>query len=125
MDEEFRHMAFCRCCGKEIHETAPTCPICGGKQYLDSHSSTRNEQKDQPIWQSVTSLIIGILCVLTLFDDSSWDDEALLNVAIVAGVGFSLGVVSITYQYAGKGMAVSGVVLNSITALCLIGLVFG
>lgn len=25
-------MVFCRCCGKEIHETAPVCPLCGAPQ---------------------------------------------------------------------------------------------
>jgi rRNA maturation endonuclease Nob1 len=25
-------MVFCRGCGKEIHETAPTCPMCGAPQ---------------------------------------------------------------------------------------------
>jgi TM2 domain-containing membrane protein YozV len=27
-------MVFCRACGKEIHETAPTCPHCGAPQPL-------------------------------------------------------------------------------------------
>jgi hypothetical protein len=27
-------MVFCRGCGKEIHETAPTCPFCGATQGL-------------------------------------------------------------------------------------------
>jgi TM2 domain-containing membrane protein YozV len=27
-------MVFCRGCGKEIHETAPTCPHCGAPQRL-------------------------------------------------------------------------------------------
>lgn len=29
-------MVFCRGCGKEIHETAPTCPLCGAPQGLQS-----------------------------------------------------------------------------------------
>jgi hypothetical protein len=29
-------MVFCRGCGKEIHETAPTCPHCGAPQALKS-----------------------------------------------------------------------------------------
>lgn len=27
-------MVFCRGCGKEIHESAPTCPYCGATQKL-------------------------------------------------------------------------------------------
>jgi hypothetical protein len=29
-------MVFCRGCGKEIHETAPTCPHCGAPQNIPS-----------------------------------------------------------------------------------------
>ncbi|MET3116048.1 uncharacterized membrane protein YhaH (DUF805 family) [Undibacterium sp. GrIS 1.8] len=32
-------MVFCRGCGKEIHETAPTCPHCGASQTVSSTSS--------------------------------------------------------------------------------------
>ena len=34
-------MVFCRGCGKEIHETAPTCPNCGALQNL-SYSQRKN-----------------------------------------------------------------------------------
>ncbi|HEU4374461.1 MAG TPA: hypothetical protein VFS02_13270, partial [Telluria sp.] len=30
-------MVFCRGCGKEIHESAPTCPHCGAPQALGSN----------------------------------------------------------------------------------------
>jgi hypothetical protein len=36
-------MVFCRGCGKEIHETAQVCPLCGAAQgfpYVDSTRST-------------------------------------------------------------------------------------
>lgn len=33
-------MVFCRGCGKEIHETAPTCPHCGAPQSAQDLSST-------------------------------------------------------------------------------------
>lgn len=32
-------MVFCRGCGKEIHETAPTCPHCGAKQRVEGERS--------------------------------------------------------------------------------------
>lgn len=33
-------MVFCRGCGKEIHETAVSCPQCGAVQYLPLASAT-------------------------------------------------------------------------------------
>lgn len=34
-------MVFCRGCGKEIHETAPTCPSCGAPQDIYKAQSSR------------------------------------------------------------------------------------
>ncbi|MYN17014.1 NINE protein [Rugamonas sp. FT107W] len=36
-------MVFCRGCGKEIHETAPTCPHCGAPQ----HASAAGPRSDK------------------------------------------------------------------------------
>lgn len=33
------NMVFCRGCGKEIHETATSCPFCGAKQIITTESS--------------------------------------------------------------------------------------
>ena len=30
-------MVFCKGCGKEIHESAPTCPHCGAPQFINSN----------------------------------------------------------------------------------------
>ncbi len=37
-------MVFCRGCGKEIHETAPTCPHCGAPQHSAAASGPRSEK---------------------------------------------------------------------------------
>ncbi|HUZ66712.1 MAG TPA: TM2 domain-containing protein [Beijerinckiaceae bacterium] len=34
-------MVFCRVCGKEIHDSAPTCPSCGAVQGSPRESSKR------------------------------------------------------------------------------------
>ncbi|MCX7663115.1 MAG: NINE protein [Tepidimonas fonticaldi] len=34
-------MVFCRGCGKEIHETAPTCPHCGAPQKTSGDTSDK------------------------------------------------------------------------------------
>ncbi len=33
-------MVFCRGCGKEIHETAPSCPHCGAPQKISNESTS-------------------------------------------------------------------------------------
>lgn len=37
-------MVFCRGCGKEIHESAPSCPHCGAPQHLRNDTGPRSEK---------------------------------------------------------------------------------
>ncbi len=39
-------MVFCRGCGKEIHETAPSCPHCGAPQQVAGASTGPRSEKD-------------------------------------------------------------------------------
>ena len=36
-------MVFCRGCGKEIHETAISCPHCGAQQTVNGQTSTKSQ----------------------------------------------------------------------------------
>lgn len=113
-------MIFCRCCGKEIHETAPTCPQCGGPQ----QTSTAPQTNDEPLWIPITSLVLGIICALTLLDDSPWDKDTKIGIGLLSGASFVLGAICLNKQKTGKGMAITGVVLSSIALFALIGLSF-
>lgn len=37
-------MVFCRGCGKEIHETAPSCPHCGAPQHATAAFGPRSDK---------------------------------------------------------------------------------
>jgi hypothetical protein len=113
-------MIFCRCCGKEIHETASACPHCGGVQHPSANLS--NQENDGPLWVPITSLVLGIVCVLALFDDSGWDKDTLLGLSSSSITGLVLGGISLNKQKTGKGMAITGVVLSSIALLAFIGM---
>lgn len=117
-----RAMVFCRGCGKEIHESAPACPHCGSIQQAVAGLSSV-QKKEGPIWVPIVSLVLGIVSVLALFDDSSWDEETILGLGVFAVTGLVLGCISLyNKQRAGKGMAIAGVVMSSIGLLALIGL---
>lgn len=113
-------MIFCRGCGKQIHETAPTCPNCGST--LQALTITSGTIKNSPIWMSITSMVFGIVVALTLFDDSGWDKDTILGVGIFACVGLVFGVISLNKKMAGRGMAITGVVLSSIAFLAFLGM---
>lgn len=108
-------MVFCRGCGKEIHESAPSCPSCGAVQAIPAN------RKDGSLWMPITSMVLGIICALALFDDSALDNETILGLFMFAGASIGLGAYSISTQKAGKGMAIAGLVLSVIALLALLG----
>jgi TM2 domain-containing membrane protein YozV/Tfp pilus assembly major pilin PilA len=68
-------MVHCRACGKEIHETAPTCPHCGAPQNISTPSSTIKTHTVAGLWCAflggfgahrfyLGSVVTGILSVL-------------------------------------------------------------
>ena len=50
-------MVFCRGCGKEIHETAPTCPHCGAPQRGALSTASARGAIMLTIWAAVWSLV--------------------------------------------------------------------
>lgn len=56
-------MVFCKGCGKEIHESAPTCPHCGAPQSIaTSNAKTSYTSYDQVPWYRKNWF--AILCFL-------------------------------------------------------------
>ena len=62
------NMVFCRGCGKEIHETATSCPSCGAIQFLIiPKTSEQNRSKEQTEKTNLnTGSIIGSSIIWTL-----------------------------------------------------------
>jgi hypothetical protein len=116
-------MLFCRFCGKEIHEAAMTCPHCGGVQHPTvTRAIHSTESTDGPLWVPITSLVLGIICVLFLFDDLQWDKDTVVGLGGSSLAGFVLGAISLINQKAGKVMAIIGVVLSSVGLLAFVGM---
>lgn len=118
-------MAFCKFCGKEIHISALTCPHCGGVQHSSitvASSGQAGHSDDGKLSMPITSLVVGIVSLCTLFDDSPWDKETIAGVGVFAIISLVLGCVSINKQRAGRRMAIAGVGLSSLTLLALLSL---
>ncbi|APA70129.1 hypothetical protein YQ44_22695 [Janthinobacterium sp. 1_2014MBL_MicDiv] len=110
-------MIFCSCCGKPLHESAPTCPHCGGVQRRQAPA-----QGEGPVWMAIVALVSGIICVLALFSDEAMDEETMWGLFLFSLAGMVFGAVSIKKYIAGKKMAIAAVVLSSISFLALIGM---
>lgn len=109
-------MVFCRGCGKEIHETAPTCPHCGAVQRLsDAHTD------DGTIWVPTISLVLGVASFLAACSDGRWDEDTMWGLAFFSCGGLLFGALSLAKQKTGRGVAIGGVVLSSLALLALLG----
>jgi hypothetical protein len=110
-------MVYCRACAKELHETAPSCPQCGASQ----QAVVPPHAVGTP-WLAIVSLVLGILCVLSLFDDSEWDRDTLTGLGAFAVAGLICGIISINKRNPGHNLAIAGVVLSGLAGLVFLGL---
>lgn len=102
-------MVFCTGCGKELHETAPFCPRCGKPHKPPFAARTADVQGEtQPLWAAIASLVLGVICMLVLLDDSAWDRDTIVGLGMFAGFGFLFGVVSLSISRKGKAIGRGG-----------------
>ena len=111
-------MIFCRGCGKQIHETAESCPQCGAPQVGFP------TQKANYHWSSIAALISGIVVFLMAMTepDGKWDGDTVLGGMILGSIpiAFSLYSFSIS-EYKSRWMAITGITLGIIVVLASIG----
>lgn len=116
---------FCRCCGKEIHRSARTCPQCGGLQGMEEPVAPK--AKEPGLWISIAALTFAIFNGLALLDFS--DGKMLTHNEIVGTLTFVivsvvLGSVSIRKQYSGRKMAIAAVMIAAMSLLSLFGAIY-
>ena len=115
-----RRMAACIWCGNEIYMAAPLCPHCGGAQHPAPASTTSSYRDSGLIWLPIACLVVGVVCMLALFDDSKWDTDAVVGIGTLSVLGLALGTISLSRQRTGKGMAITGLVLSAMTLMATI-----
>lgn len=110
-------MVYCRGCAKQIHETAVACPQCGAQQQVavPAHSSA------SPSWLAISSLVLGVLTALALFDESETSRDELAGLIVFSLLGLALGCISLSQKNPGHHLATAGVVLSGISSLIYIG----
>lgn len=104
--------AFCRQCGHRIHAAAPACPVCG------SHQAAAQPGGSQGF--AIASMVLGIVCMLVVFDDADWDADTAIGMMLFAAAGIGLGAFNLHRKGQGRGMAVSGLVMCGLGVLFLV-----
>jgi len=83
-------------------------------------SAPSHHANDSPFWVPITSLVLGIICVLSFFDDSQWDNDTIFEIGSFSMAVLVLGAISLNKQKTGKGIVITGIVLSSIALLRLL-----
>jgi len=111
---------FCRYCGKEIHESAVSCPGCGAVQSVQQVRSAATPEASS--WMAIASLVTGILGMLTLLDESIWDMETVVGVVVMFACPAAIwGIWTLAERRSGRGMAIAGVVMSAIVFVACVG----
>ncbi len=106
-------MVYCRGCAKQIHETALACPQCGAPQ----QAAVPVPSGSGSSWLAISSLILGILTALVLFDDGEPTSDELAGLLFLSLTGLVLGCISLSQKHSGQALATAGVVLSGLSTL--------
>jgi len=111
-----------------MHDNQPTVYMnAGGAVPVRETPQSNAPEQPPPVdekgtyWLPIPSMVIGILALLTLFDDSPTDHDTMLGMILIAIIGLVLGIISLNKQRKGKGMAIAGIVLSVIAILGWVG----
>jgi len=87
------------------------------------NKAIEKENKDETYWLPVLSMILGIFAMLACFDKGNWSHNIIVGVSFFIILSLTLGIISISIQQKGKGMAIAGITLSILSALIVTGLI--
>lgn len=108
-------MVYCRGCGKELHESAPTCPHCGFVQAVKETIAKGSS------WMAITAFVMAVLCFLNWFNLPDWNSDMEAGLWLFTIVSVVLGSISLQQQRRHKVLSIISVVVAGLTMLILIG----
>lgn len=109
-------MVFCRGCGKEIHDSAPTCPHCGATQAVASTSESK--------WMAITASslgTLGLLASISFLEQEQASTDEVVGIFIFAISSIVLAVISLSQKRRGKPWAITAIVLSALGILVTAG----
>ncbi len=94
----------------------------GQPQYNPQYNQFKQEEPKKKIGFAITSMVLGIIMFLGgccfLYGAVIAETNALLVIPVLLCIlGVVLGIISLSKQYKGKGMAITGIILNAISFL--------
>jgi len=87
------------------------------------NKAIEKENEDKTYWLPVSSMILGIFAMLACFDKGNWSHDTFIGASFFIILSLTLGIISISVQQKGKGMAIAGITLSILSALIVTGLI--
>lgn len=72
-------------------------------------------------WLPIPSFILSIIVFLCTFDETNWDEDTTIGFFVMLIPALILGIISVSVQKEGKGLAIAGITLSSIAFLIFLG----
>jgi hypothetical protein len=115
-------MIFCHGCGKQIHESAPTCPQCGAVQpAAQGPQIVQRTNSVSGLWVPGISITLGAVTLITVLGDSTLDEDTLVGLGIFSFVGIVLGFIGLGIGRSYRNLAVAGLLVSALALLCTLG----
>ncbi|SHN51976.1 hypothetical protein [Desulfovibrio litoralis] len=116
----------CPFCKEEIADGAIKCKHCGSMLYqTEPQPMTQQVLVQQaPIWSSITSMVLGILALMTFLTEEWFTVDEAIGLAIISGLAIIFSAVALSQKQRGRGMAIAGLVTGILGALCALGIEF-
>ena len=113
-------MVFCHGCGKQIHESAITCPQCGALQAVSGNMPESNDNH----WTSITSFVSSIIAFMVLMStetSDNWDSDTVAGGIFLAAIPIFFGILSLNQSRSPRWMAATGVIVGVVVLLASLG----
>lgn len=112
-------MVFCHGCGKQIHESAITCPQCGALQPVSGNTPEPNVYH----WTSMTAFISSIIAFILMSTEPSgkWDSDTVAGGILLAAIPIFFGILALNQSKSPRWMTATGVLIGIIVLLASLG----
>lgn len=103
-------MAYCRGCGKEIHEEAPFCPQCGAPQ-------TTSNAMQKGSWMAIVAILLAAFVLLGSLDSKKGEMDLVFGAFVFGSTAIALGGISLHQGRPGKNLAIAAITIAALAIL--------
>lgn len=110
---------YCHGCGKQLHESALSCPQCGAPQLQNAPAPSA--PSGNGVWQSVVAIAMGLLVMAGVGESGEIDQDQLVGSMLFCFIGLVFGIFGFIKDRGNRVLPVVGLILCTVACLMAIG----